>query len=164
MDPGEALSTAAQVAITLAGFSGIVATFGERGAGDWTALDKFRLRLMLATSSYPTVMALTGLLFLNTDLSVPTTWRVCSALAAATLVIANLFNARLFRQYLAGALGTTTAGSRWTFLLSGVLGNLTLLGLIANAAWLAAFWPFFFAIIVGIVLAMVQFVRLIVLH
>ncbi len=164
MDPGEALSAAAQVAITLAGFTGIVAAFGARGSGQWTALDRFRLRLMLASSGYPTVMALAGLLFLNTTLPAAVSWRILSGLAAVMLIGVNLLNAPLFRQFVSGALGEASRGSRWTFLISGVLGNATLVLLAVNAVWLSAFWPFFLAIIVGICLAMVQFVRLIVLH
>ncbi len=164
MDPAEALSTAAQVAITLAGFTGVVAAFGARGAGQWTPLDRFRLRLMLASSGYPTIMALVGLLFLNTALPAALSWRILSGLAAAMLIAVNLLNVPLFRQFVSGALGNASRGSRWTFFVSSVLGNVTLLILILNAAWLSAFWPFFFAIIVGICLAMLQFVRLITLH
>ena len=164
MDPGEALSTSAQVGITLAGFAGVVAAFGERGVREWTPIDRFRLRLMLATSSYPTILSLAGLLLVNTNLSDGLKWRCLSAFAAAVLVGVNLLNLPRFRQYTAGALGAATRGSRITFVVSGILGNIALLLLIADAAWLAAFWPFYFAIVVGILLALLQFIRLIVMH
>lgn len=164
MDPGGALSASAQVAITLVGFSGVAAAFGERSVRDWTAFDKFRLRLLLATSSYPTVLSLLGLLALNTSLAEPLMWRILSGVSAASLIGVNLLNRPLFSQYVSGAFGETTRGSRITFYAAGVLGNLTLLLLLVNVIWLAAFWPFFFGIIVGIALALVQFIRLIVTH
>lgn len=164
MDASGALSASAQVAITLAGFAGVVAAFGERGAREWTALDRFRLRLMLASSSYPTMLSLVGLLLLNTNLADAVRWQVLSALAAITLVGVNLLNLPQFRQFTRGELGEVSRDSRWMFMFTAFLGNVTLVLLVVNAVWLAAFWPFFFAIMVGIGLALVQFVRLIVTH
>jgi hypothetical protein len=164
MDASGALSASAQVAITLAGFAGVVAAFGERGVREWTAFDRFRLRLMLASSSYPTMLSLAGLLLLNTGMPDGLRWRVLSALAAATLVGVNLLNVPQFRAFSTGGMGEITRGSRRMFTFTVIVGNLTLVLLIGNAVWLAAFWPFFFAIVVGIGLALVQFVRLIVMH
>ena len=46
----EALGAAIEVAIAIAGFSGIVAAVGRRGAGDWTSIDQLRLRVLLTAS------------------------------------------------------------------------------------------------------------------
>lgn len=50
MEPGEALSTAAQIAVTLAGFAGVVVVFRRESVHEWSPIDKFRLRLLLANS------------------------------------------------------------------------------------------------------------------
>ena len=157
MDASGALSASAQVAITLAGFAGVVAAFGERGAREWTVFDRFRLRLMLASSGYATMLSLAGLLMLNTTLSDSLRWRALGALAAATLIGVNLLNLPLFRQFASGAMGEVTRGSRIMFMMSGVLGNVALILLAVDVVWWAAFWPFFLAIAVGIGLALIQF-------
>ena len=51
MQPGEALDVAAQMAVTLAGFAGIVVVFRPQSVHKWLAIHKFRLRLLLANSS-----------------------------------------------------------------------------------------------------------------
>src|SRR5438105_1717201 len=50
MEPGEALSTAAQIAVTLAGFAGVVVVFRRESVHDWSPVDKLRLRLLLTNS------------------------------------------------------------------------------------------------------------------
>jgi len=52
MEPSEALSTAAQVAVALAGFAGVVVVFRRKSVHDWSTLDKFRLQLLLANSVF----------------------------------------------------------------------------------------------------------------
>jgi len=41
MEPSEALSTAAQIAVALAGFAGVVVVFRRESVHDWSAIDKF---------------------------------------------------------------------------------------------------------------------------
>ena len=61
MEPGEALSTAAQIAVALAGFAGVVVVFRRDSVHDWSAIDKFRLRLLLANSILPLALCVIGL-------------------------------------------------------------------------------------------------------
>jgi hypothetical protein len=42
MEPAEALSTAAQIAVALAGFAGVVVAFRRGSLHDWAPLDRFR--------------------------------------------------------------------------------------------------------------------------
>ena len=51
MEPNEALGIAAQVAVTLAGFAGVVVVFRPEALHQWSALDKFRLQLFLGCGS-----------------------------------------------------------------------------------------------------------------
>jgi hypothetical protein len=44
MEPGEALGIAAQIAVTLAGFAGVVVVFRRESVHEWSPPDKLRLR------------------------------------------------------------------------------------------------------------------------
>jgi hypothetical protein len=68
MNASDALATIAEIAIAVAGFSGIAAVLGRRSQGEWTPLDVFRLRALLLSSFYivvfcflPIVLSLTAL-------------------------------------------------------------------------------------------------------
>src|SRR5947209_5209449 len=93
MNPSEALGTAAQVAVTLAGF---VVVFRPDAVHRWSAVDKFRLQLLLANSALPLADALFGLLLLSFNPLPVHIWRICSAIgfAAQILVIAFTGNPR----------------------------------------------------------------------
>jgi drug/metabolite transporter (DMT)-like permease len=62
MEPGEVLSTAAQVAVALAGFAGVVVVFRRESVHEWSTLDKFRLRLLLSNSILPLGLCMIALL------------------------------------------------------------------------------------------------------
>jgi hypothetical protein len=64
MEPGEALGIAAQVAVALAGFAGVVVVFGRISAHEWSPIDKFRLRQLLANSILPLALCMMGPLLL----------------------------------------------------------------------------------------------------
>ena len=53
MEPGEALGIAAQIAVALAGFAGVVVVFRREAVHEWSGIDKLRLRLLLANSILP---------------------------------------------------------------------------------------------------------------
>ena len=53
MQPSEALSASAQVAVTLAGFAGVVVAFRSRSVHEWSKVDKFRLQILLSNSALP---------------------------------------------------------------------------------------------------------------
>ena len=53
MEPGEALATASQLAMALAGFASVVVAFRSGPLHDWTPIDKLRLRLLLGNSVVP---------------------------------------------------------------------------------------------------------------
>jgi hypothetical protein len=57
MEPGEALSTAAQIAVALAGFAGVVVVFRRESVQEWSGVDKLRLRFLL-TKSHPAARSL----------------------------------------------------------------------------------------------------------
>src|SRR5215470_17751437 len=65
MEPGEALGIAAQIAVALAGFAGVVVVFRREAVHEWSGIDKLRLRLLLANSIVPLGLSMLGWLLLS---------------------------------------------------------------------------------------------------
>ncbi|TAN03018.1 MAG: hypothetical protein EPN40_00870 [Rhodanobacteraceae bacterium] len=160
IDPGEALGTSAQVAVTLAGFAGVVVVFGSRAVHEWSDIDKFRLRLLLTFSAMPLVLSMVGLLLLATTMSPETAWRWCSAISIVLQlpVVSRLW--KVFADFPVQELETTGA-SRLTFYGGAAAGMAVMLLQVVNAWILAAFWPFFMTIVLAILSSTLQFMRLI---
>jgi hypothetical protein len=162
MEPGEALSTAAQIAVALAGFAGVVVVFRRESVHDWTPIDKFRLRLLLTNSILPLALCVIGLLLLTVRPAPAGIWRWCSGTAVVIVVPFAITTSETFRkldpQQLQKALATGFA-----FYLLGLLGTAALLLQFFNIAILNAFWPFFTGIVVHLLAAMFQFARIILL-
>src|SRR5215472_12295616 len=91
VDPVDALTTAAQVSVALAGFTGVVAVFGSGYLHDLPPIDRYRLRLMVAFSTLPLLTSLGGLLLLATDLPWPLVFDLCSAFVILFAVVAIVF-------------------------------------------------------------------------
>src|SRR6476659_8823165 len=81
MDAGEALCAMAQVAVTLAGFAGIVVVSRPQSVHEWSALDRLRLTLLLMNSVAPLVFSLFGMLLLSVAPVPDSVWRWCSGFA-----------------------------------------------------------------------------------
>jgi drug/metabolite transporter (DMT)-like permease len=75
MEPSEALSTAAQIAGTLAGFAGVVVVFRRESVHEWSPIDKFRLRVLLINSILSVTFCMIGLLLLTIKPAPPGIWR-----------------------------------------------------------------------------------------
>ncbi len=78
MEPGEALGIAAQVAVALAGFAGVVVVFRREAVQEWSGVDKLRLRLLLANSILRLGFSMLGLLLLTIKPIPPGIWKWCS--------------------------------------------------------------------------------------
>ena len=87
MEPGEALGIAAQIAVALAGFAGVVVVFRREAVHEWSGIDKLRLRLLLANSILPLGLSMLGLLLLTVEPMPPGIWRWCSGIT----LVATLF-------------------------------------------------------------------------
>ena len=79
MEPNEALGTAAQVAVALAGFAGVVVVFKPDPVPRLSRLDRTRLQLLLHNSICPLAYALFGMLLLSAKPTPDSIWRWCSA-------------------------------------------------------------------------------------
>jgi hypothetical protein len=161
MQPGEALGIAAQIAVALAGFAGVVVVFRRESIHEWSPLDRFRLGLLLSNSILPLGLCVIALLFLTVEPALTGVWRWCSGVTfVAFLVFAitiNTSSRRLGLKQLQGA------SANFIFYSFTILGwGATLLQLY-NVTLLGAFWPFFAGIVLQLVAAMLQFTRMILL-
>ena len=161
MEPSAALSTSAQIAVAIAGFAGVVVAVRNESVTNWGRVEKFWLRLLLLNSILPLAFSLVGLLFLAIKpVPTPATWRWCSAFAAifllpyATMIFKNLL------RFARGQLKAAGGGRFISYTLFALLTAVCLLQL-WNVTTLAAFWPYFGAIVSLLLGAMYQFVRLI---
>jgi hypothetical protein len=160
MEPGSALSTSAQIAIAIAGFAGVVAAFRSDSVHDWGEVERFWLRLLLINSILALGFSMLGLLFLAVELPLPATWRWSSGVAALFLVPYAGMIMKTLAGFAPGQLQAAGGADLTSYVLVGILIGVCILQVL-NIALLAAFWPFFCAV-VGLVLgAMYQFVRLV---
>ena len=162
MEPGEALSTAAQVAVALAGFAGVVVVFRRGSVHEWSSVDKFRLRLLLTNSILPLALCLIGLLLLTIKPQPAGTWRWCSASALMIILPFAMMTTKSFRRLDPQQLKRAQA-SVFTLYLFAVTGAGATLLQLYNVAILNAFWPFFTGIVVQLLAAMFQFARIVLL-
>lgn len=144
-----ALGSAIEVAIALAGFSGIVAAVGRRGAGHWEAPEQLLLRILLTASGAALVFAFLPFLVLE-SIDSSLTWRIGSGLQAAYFIV---ITARRYRQF--SSLGDTLLPS-WRI---GVQGAVILV-LLTNAAWSSSSSLYVFGVLWSLFTAFITFVRL----
>ena len=160
MEPNEALGIAAQVAVTLAGFAGIVVVFLPESVHQWSRVDRFRLRLLLSNSIFPLAYSLFGMLLLTIKPADPI-WRWCSAFAVVFQVPFAIANFRTPRRFSPDEFNEFKSVSKILFYPLFAIGVSTILLQLYNIAVLNWFWPFFAAIFVHLMAAMLQFVRLV---
>jgi hypothetical protein len=160
MEPGESLGIAAQIAVALAGFAGVVVVFRSGSVHEWSPIDKLRLRLLLSNSISPLVLCMIGLLLLTIRPALAGTWRWCSMLAFAMSLLLAVTMTKIFRRVERPQIQREHA-TRLVFYLFGSLGIAAALLQLYNAAFLGAFWPFFTGIVLQIITAMFQFARII---
>lgn len=161
MQPSEALGIAAQVAVTLAGFAGIVVVFRPDSVHRWSPLDKLRLQLLLMSSALPLAESLFGMLLLTFDPPPVSIWRWCSGVSFSAQVIVFVYMRNPRRRLFTRA--DTQAVNK--FLVYGIAFITTVavaLQAINFTIW-NRFWPFFALIFVHLVAALAQFVRMVLL-
>ena len=96
MEPGEALSTAAQIAVTLAGFAGVVVVFRRESVHEWSPADRFRLRALLTNSILPLVLCMIGVLLLTITPAPKGIWRWCSGFAFTVSLLFAIMMTKIF--------------------------------------------------------------------
>jgi hypothetical protein len=150
----------AQIAVSIAGFAGVVAAFRNDSVHDWGQVEKFWLRLLLINSILPLVFSMVGLLLLSFSHAFPAIWRWCSGISTLFLIPYALMILRTLFGFAPGQLEAAGGTKVTSYALVIVLTAVCLLQLF-NLTTLAAFWPFFGAIVALLFGAMYQFVRLV---
>lgn len=157
MEVGDYLGLMGELAIGVAGFSGIVAALTRRSEGDWRDIDVLRLQMLLRQSIAVAMWAVIPALLLSSGLEGPVLWRVVSGCWLATAPVAFVPVLRRARAQLAEkpedvspvlavfAFGTPVAG-------------IALQG--ANVILFAAAWPHLATLALGLLLSAVLFLRL----
>lgn len=162
MEPGDALSTAAQIAVALAGFAGAVVAFRRGSLHDWPQLDKYRLWLLLGNSIAPLCCCLVGLLLLTIEPRPASIWRWCSAVSLLVTVPFGVVSRQ--RQLKLGPAVIAEMGTfRYVYYLFGLLGAVIVLLQIYNAAVSGVFFLFYAAIVFPLAIGALQFARMILL-
>lgn len=162
MEPGEALGIAAQIAVALAGFAGVVVVFRREAVHEWSGIDKLRLRFLLANSILPLGFSMLGLLLVTVKPMPPGIWRWCSAILLIVTVAFVTATTKAFRR-LTFANAQRDRNTRLIFLLFGVFGVAAMLLQVYNIGLRGAFWPFFAGIVYQLITGMAQFARMILL-
>jgi hypothetical protein len=160
MQASEALSAVAQVAVTLAGFAGVVVAFRRGSVHEWSKLDKFRLQILLSNSALPFIMSIFAMLLAATNLDERTMWRVCSVVAFVLTAGTGQIVSRIYRTFSREEI-KASGSRRWIFISSGIIGIAATLLQLYNVIKLQTFWPFFAILATWLWLAMIQFVLLV---
>ncbi len=162
MEPGEGLSTAAQIAVALAGFAGVVVAFRSRSLHEWSPRDKFRLWLLLGNALVPLFDCLFGMLLLTIKPTPLSIWHWCSGFS---LLVGFPYGFLTWRRQ--SELGPTVirdmGAYRYVYYTVGFLG--IVVGLLKgyNALVAGVFWFFYTAIIFPLAIGALQFALMILL-
>jgi len=162
MEPGEALTTAAQIAVSLAGFAGVVVAFRSSSLHDWSPRDKFRLWLLLGNALVPLFDCLLGMLLLTIEPTPLSIWHWCSGFS---LLLGFAFGFLSWRRLseLRPALIKDMGAYRYLFYLFGIIGAAVGLLQVYNALASGVFWLFYAAVIFPLAIGTLQFALMILL-
>jgi hypothetical protein len=158
-DPHSTLSIFAEVAVALAGFSGIVIAFGRRKVGALTALERRRLSNLFMLSGMVLFMAMLCMALLHVAaLETHLLWAGSSALifllATPWLALDTIRLRRLEASERADI-------KIYVLIPFNTMGVAALLLQVFNAFWLQEAWPFFLVLVVAITGAFQQFILLV---
>ena len=160
MEPSEALGIAAQVAVALAGFAGVVVVFRPQSVHEWERIDRFRLRLLLHNSICPLAYALFGMLLLTMKPTPEWIWRTCSLFGLLFQLPGGIIAMKSLRSLAAHEFA---GANKMLFYTIGMFGTAAQILQLINIVQLNLFWPFFLAIVLHLMAAMLQFARMVLL-
>jgi heme/copper-type cytochrome/quinol oxidase subunit 4 len=149
----------AEVSVALAGFTGVVAAFGQR-RGQWSAADTLRFRVMLGTSLSALGVSILPFAVHHMGAGPANTWCISSAIVAAFIMTMMLVNTYWVHQ-----LGAWTDPSfgRWVPFVSYSVSTAAVVGLVLNAVGVGfdrSFGPYFLALCVVLLNCALMFIRL----
>src|SRR5947199_9850681 len=161
MEPGEALSTAAQIAVALAGFAGVVVAFREGSLHEWAPIDKYRLWLLLANSATPLICCLFGILVLTVKPTPAWIWGWCSVFATLVQLPFLIINGRKLAQ--GGSDVVRDIGTyRYVFYIMAIAGTALIDLHILIVACVSPIWINIYGIACNLRVRILIFIRLII--
>lgn len=159
LDQHETLSTFAEIAVAIAGFSGIVIAFGRRSLGSLTDLERRRLSNLFALSGFVIFSTLLSISCLYVEsLEATLLWRSQSALIVLLGTLWQIIDWQRIARLEAHERAQVKAAVIYPFTGLAVIG---LALQIANVVWLVAPWPFFVALVIITLFAFQQFILLV---
>jgi hypothetical protein len=162
MEPAEALPTAAQIAVALAGFAGVVVVFRSKSLHDWSPKDKFRLWLLLGNALAPLFDCFFGMLLMTIKPTPLSIWNWCSGFS---LVLSLPFGFLTWRRFseVEPTVIKNMGAYRYLFYMVGILGTAVILSQFYNALVSGVFWLFYAAVIFPLAIGTLQFALMILL-
>ena len=160
MEANEALGIAAQVAVALAGFAGVVVVFRPDSVHVWSRLDRTRLQLLLHNALCPLAYALFGMFLLTIKPAPVWIWRECSLFGLLFQTPGAIIAFRNARTLSPEEKKHTSKTLLYGI---GAMGVLTLVLQVFNIAVLNQFWPFFLSVVMHLMAGMLQFTRMVLL-
>lgn len=157
MDFPEVLVGLAEIAVALAGFTGVVVVFGSRSAGSWHPGDRLRLGFLLEASLTAGGFALLALVLYISMESPQNAWALVSSLWALYMVHSLYKSRRLIVENLEHHHDIDKNANHIVFALFSILIVLQLINVLV---W-REFAPILAAIILNLAGAAMQFARLI---
>ena len=162
MPDADALSILAEVAIGIAGFSGIVAVFGRRSSGHWSTAERVRLSGLLVQSFTALFFSVAPLILFSIPISEPTVWKSLSLLFTASRIQSLVAGIGVARRLL----GLPAPDREVTLVLTWVMvagDALVLAVLMVNALFWGVAWLYLSAICWSLAIAAILFARLVLL-
>ena len=157
MDFPEVLVGLSEIAVALAGFTGVVVVFGSRSAGSWLPGDRLRLVFLLEASLTAGGFSLLALV-LYTSLQNPrNAWAIVSGLWALYMLYSLYTSHRLIGENLEHHHDVDKTANRIVFAL---FSSLIVLQLVNVVLW-REFAPVLTALVLNLAGAAMQFARLI---
>ena len=162
MDPGEALTTAAQIAVALAGFAGVVVAFRSKSLHDWSPRDKVRLWLLLGNALVPLFDCFFGMFLMAIKPTPLCIWNWCSGFS---LLLGFPFGFLTWRRLseLGPRVIKNMGAYRYFFYVVSILGTAVVLSQFYNAFVSGVFWLFYATVIFPLAIGTLQFALMILL-
>ncbi len=157
MDVVETLIGITEIAVALAGFTGVVVAFGSRSHGTWHPGDLLRLTFLLEASLTAAGFSLLALLLVSADMHASDRWLVCSLSWAAYMLGSLIASRRALSRSEATHGDTDKLSNRFTATLFVLMIGTQIL----NAVFWQDFTPFLAALVLNLAGAAMQFTRLI---
>jgi len=136
LEQGTIVSTIAEIAIALAGFTGVVAVLGHRSQGTWSSAERLQLRVLVETSLTVLFASLVPGLLLTTSMSDAAVWR------AANLVLAALHTANFAAFGIRAQTAETTKSQRALIALGVATILAHILAALAVVPWYSTIFVF----------------------